>query len=202
MRTRKINSGFSLIELTMAIAVMTIAGVAVVLFVLNVNQSWETIFDDSEMMNRLRRAEQDVQRYLIQCNAVQVTITNGADWDSIDFQIPVGVTTGTVAWGADNNAGWNYRYIVENVDGSDNLYRIAYNAGTEQSRTEILHGISGTYNGRKGLEFVPADPNDLDPGDPVPKGEILIVRMRIKRQVGSQSGYLERELEIRIRMRN
>jgi hypothetical protein len=186
----------------MAIAVMTISGAAIWLFVTNVNTSWETIFDDSEMMTRLRRATQKVQTDLIQCNAGQVAITNGSDWDSIDFQIPVNVATGSVAWGADNNAGWNYMFIVENVDGSDNLYRITYNAGVEQSRKEILHGISGTYDGKKGLEFILEDPDGDNPSDPLPRGTVLTVRMRIKRQIARQSGYLERELEIRILMRN
>ncbi|MHC4663988.1 MAG: prepilin-type N-terminal cleavage/methylation domain-containing protein [Planctomycetota bacterium] len=186
------RSGFTLLELMIAMVVLTIAGIGFYYFIQQSHRSWETIADDSVMMQSLRRAKDDIHLHFIQCSPATLALTNAANWDRASFQIPINLVAGTAVWGADGNASWTYRYQVENQSGTDVLFRITYNAGgTEIRRRDILHDIAPMAFGNRGLIF------DLENN-----GSITTTIGMRKKITGHAGDMLERNLQFNTLLRN
>ena len=188
------RKGFTLLELTIAMVVLTIAGIVFWYFIQQSQRSWETIADDTAMMQALRRAEQDIHLHLIQCNPTTLEITNGVTWDCVSFQIPISLTSGVAIWGADNNASWEYIYEVRNIDGVDSLIRATYNdSGVEITNASelILHDIAPLALGNRGLSFVLEN-----------NGSITSTIGSRKKITGQNTGFLERSLRFNTLLRN
>ena len=155
MRSARLSSGFTLIELMLAMAILSMVGGGVFLFVSQSSKSWDAIRQESEMMAQLRRASEDINLNLMQSSALVITIDKGGSshWDTVEFQIPVSFAGGAIIWGADGNAGWKYRYAVVTETDKDNLYRMTFNGPTEVKRLLLLGGIDRAQGGKKGAIF-------------------------------------------------
>lgn len=186
------KSAFSLIELMISMAILVFAVFAAWAFIQNSNRSWEHIVDDTEMMNALRRSQQDIHEHLIQAfsGGLSIDNTTSPNWDSISFQIPLSLSAGGATWGADNQAGWRYRYEVKNADGRNNLYRITYDGGNvEKNRVHLLRGVPSFDGTTRGIDFTLAN------------GGVISV-IRAERKIATQQGTLTRQLTFRTGMRN
>jgi type II secretory pathway component PulJ len=164
-----------MIELTIALAILALAGFAVWAFVDGSNRSWDTLRAESDMMDSLRRATRDIGDNMIQSAVSVITIDDtDPDWDKIAFQVPVQLSPAGIVWGADGNAGWTYRYEVRPEGGTDNLYRLTYDGANEMAAVILMRGIDGRNQNSKGLSFT------LDTSSSPPR---IAVDLRARRSV-------------------
>ena len=148
------RKAFSLIELMIAIVVLSIASIGIYLFMDSSTRSWDTINLDTSIMDSMRHAAGIINLDLVQSN-IGGTIQSGTYWDSLTFQTPVGFSAGATVWGAAGNAGWYYKYEVRTgADGMNTLHRVTYDGGNVQRDIlTMLSGLPQTVDGQKAIEF-------------------------------------------------
>ena len=149
------SSGFSLVELSAALAVTLVIGVAVMGLV-DVSQSGaRTVSTETHSSRALRSAAEHVAGDLRQTAQPQLSITTLPDQNhTVTLQVPVGVSGGVVTWGvydpvlgtdpaSRTKAGWSLRYTVRTVllDGvglDRQLVRQILNTGGQVRHERVL----------------------------------------------------------------
>lgn len=121
------RSGFTLVELAVALLVTAVVGTAIVSLVDVSRKGARTVHSETAAGRALRAAAEQVARDLRQTSQPQLTITTLADQNhEITLRQPVSVTAGVVSWGvydpvlgpdtaARTKPGWSLRYTVRTV---------------------------------------------------------------------------------------
>jgi prepilin-type N-terminal cleavage/methylation domain-containing protein len=146
--------GFSLLELTVALAVAAVLGGAGVLLMQTSQRSSRSILSDSRSSAGLRRAAETISLDLKQASAANVTIATLGDQNhSVTLRRPVAVSAGAIVWGVledelgtdeatRSRAGWSVRYLVAGAAGERTLVRqIVDDLGAVRGERLLLRGV-------------------------------------------------------------
>lgn len=120
------QQGFTLIETAIVAAIFSIIVLAIMVFTRATGDAYETTASNSDMSFNTRRALERMTGEIRRSDEDHVTVDKFDPlYDSIEFKIPLRVTSGNVVWGASGRDGWKIRYLVEN----DTLIRRIVSAG-------------------------------------------------------------------------
>ncbi len=120
------QQGFTLIEVAIVAVILSIIVLAMMVFTRVTDEAHQTTVDNSNMTFNTRRALERMTGEIRRSDDGHVTVDKSDPlYDSIELQVPLRVTDGTVIWGASGRNGWKIRYLVEN----DTLIRRVVSAG-------------------------------------------------------------------------
>ena len=109
------SSGVTLLEMMIALAIAFIVLAAVLTLSRLTQKAWNTVENDCSANFDLRRAAERIADELRQSTTTMIVVDHsGTDADMVTFMVPISDVAGVISWGADGNAGWSIRYVVEN----------------------------------------------------------------------------------------
>lgn len=149
MTVRAEQRGFTLIEMAFVAILVSLITLGVIMFTQSTNDANNSVQEAANVNFSLRRALTLISDDLRQSNATKIVVTEGAEWDRIDFQVPVAYVGSTVTWGAMDTADWHVRILVE--DGWL-VRRVVDATGTPMRTDEVLaREVDGLFDGQKGF---------------------------------------------------
>lgn len=216
MNKRSNNSGLSLTELLIALAVLSMVMGSIVTASITSQGAYSQGISTTDLETRVNRAIERIVRDLSSANSAALNPPAADGDDNLEFQRPVDSIDGAIVWGPvtryafelmpgelDNNLDDNGNGLVD--EGS--LVRIEDPGGPNQSRLVVANRVSEFLEGEdpnglddngnglvdeKGLAF------SLEVGD---ETNALLVRLSLQ-GVGSNGATFSRTAQTRVALRN
>ncbi len=151
MQSTSHNSGFSLLEMVIALAIFSLLMIGIITMTMSTEEAYVTIREDTEANYSLRQALTRISNDLRQSSTSIVVITPGAAHDKVEFQLPISQTGSTITWGAEGQPGWRVLIFVE----EGMLIRRVVDAEGMKMRmdTILARDVDDLFEGEKGFSI-------------------------------------------------
>jgi hypothetical protein len=173
MRPPQAEAGHTLVEVTLACAVMVVIFGAGLALSADVRHAWAQVYTNTGAVHGVREALQRTAGELAVSSPACVGITGGTDHDAVTYQLPVSLSNGTITWGADGVAGREIRLTV--VNGQLRRQVVDTVAGETVVASRLLvPGVDALHEGRKGFRVTRT-------------GNLCTITLRIRSEQGGRA---------------